>query len=142
MKALTLWQPWATLIAIGAKRFETRSWQTSHRGPLAIHAAKKRDWQRFAPPGAARAILDAGESRVYIGCVLAVVRLIECLPTDVLVDEIDEQEREFGDWSPGRWAWRVGVVHRFDPPIPARGAQGLWGWTPPAEEFPQIEQPS
>src|SRR6476620_4962366 len=40
MKALTLTQPWATLIASGAKRVETRSWGTSYRGPVAIHAAK------------------------------------------------------------------------------------------------------
>jgi hypothetical protein len=40
MKVLTLTQPWATLVAIGAKRIETRSWSTSYRGPLAIHAAK------------------------------------------------------------------------------------------------------
>jgi hypothetical protein len=40
MKALTLTQPWATLVAIGAKTIETRSWPTSYRGPLAIHAAK------------------------------------------------------------------------------------------------------
>ena len=39
MKSLTLTQPWATLVAIGAKRIETRSWSTSYRGPLAIHAA-------------------------------------------------------------------------------------------------------
>ena len=40
MKVLTLTQPWATLVAIGAKRIETRSWSTKYRGPLAIHAAK------------------------------------------------------------------------------------------------------
>jgi activating signal cointegrator 1 len=40
MKALTLTQPWATLVAIGAKRIETRSWETLYRGPLVIHAAK------------------------------------------------------------------------------------------------------
>lgn len=40
MKALSLTQPWASLIAIGAKRVETRSWSTNHRGPVAIHAAK------------------------------------------------------------------------------------------------------
>ena len=40
MKAITLTQPWATLVSLGLKRFETRSWQTSYRGPLAIHAAK------------------------------------------------------------------------------------------------------
>lgn len=39
MKALTLHQPWASLIAVGAKKIETRSWSTSYRGPLAIHAA-------------------------------------------------------------------------------------------------------
>jgi hypothetical protein len=42
MKALTLWQPWASLIALGAKTIETRSWSTKYRGPLAIHAAKRR----------------------------------------------------------------------------------------------------
>lgn len=40
MKAITILQPWASLIAIGAKRFETRSWPTSYRGPIAIHAGK------------------------------------------------------------------------------------------------------
>jgi activating signal cointegrator 1 len=40
MKVLTLTQPWATLVAIGAKTIETRSWPTKYRGPLAIHAAK------------------------------------------------------------------------------------------------------
>lgn len=40
MRAITLTQPWATLVAIGAKRIETRSWSTTYRGPLAIHAAK------------------------------------------------------------------------------------------------------
>lgn len=40
MKVLTLTQPWASLVAMGAKRIETRSWDTDHRGPLAIHAAK------------------------------------------------------------------------------------------------------
>lgn len=41
MKALTIWQPWASLIACGAKRYETRSWATKYRGPIAIHAAMK-----------------------------------------------------------------------------------------------------
>lgn len=41
MKALTLTQPWASLVAAGVKTIETRSWSTSYRGPLAIHAASK-----------------------------------------------------------------------------------------------------
>ncbi len=43
MKALTLQQPWATLIAEGHKRVENRTWQTAYRGPLAIHAGLKVD---------------------------------------------------------------------------------------------------
>jgi hypothetical protein len=41
MKALSVMQPWATLIALGAKHIETRSWATSHRGQLAIHASSR-----------------------------------------------------------------------------------------------------
>lgn len=41
MRAITIWQPWATLLACGAKKYETRSWKTDYRGPIAIHAAKK-----------------------------------------------------------------------------------------------------
>lgn len=39
MKAITIWQPWASLIACGVKQYETRSWPTKYRGPIAIHAA-------------------------------------------------------------------------------------------------------
>ncbi len=41
MKCISLHQPWASLVVLGAKKFETRSWPTSYRGPLLIHAAKK-----------------------------------------------------------------------------------------------------
>lgn len=42
MRIITLWQPWASLIALGFKKFETRSWRTRYRGKLAIHAAKRK----------------------------------------------------------------------------------------------------
>lgn len=41
VKALTVYQPWASLIALGEKEIETRSWPTNYRGPLAIHAGKR-----------------------------------------------------------------------------------------------------
>jgi hypothetical protein len=54
MKAISLWQPWATLLTCGAKRYETRSWKRTYRGPIAIHAALKKppeqeglDWEVF-----------------------------------------------------------------------------------------------
>ena len=42
MKFLTIRQPWASLIAVGAKTIETRPFSTTYRGPLAIHAGKAR----------------------------------------------------------------------------------------------------
>ena len=41
MKALTIWQPWASLLVSGQKKYETRSWATTYRGPIAIHAAMR-----------------------------------------------------------------------------------------------------
>lgn len=49
MKALTLHQPWASLVALGVKRIETRSWSTSYRGALAIHAGLKRPGMMYLP---------------------------------------------------------------------------------------------
>lgn len=50
MKALTLHQPWASLVALGVKTIETRSWGTSYRGPLAIHAGTTRPPMMDLPP--------------------------------------------------------------------------------------------
>jgi hypothetical protein len=41
IKCISLWQPWASLVAVGAKRIETRGWATAYRGRLGIHAAKR-----------------------------------------------------------------------------------------------------
>jgi len=54
LKALTLWQPWASLLAGGGKMFETRSWKTNYRGPVVIHAAKlsvRQVLKKCFPPG-------------------------------------------------------------------------------------------
>lgn len=46
MRCITIRQPWATLIALGEKEFETRSWRTAYRGELGIHAGMRID-KRF-----------------------------------------------------------------------------------------------
>jgi hypothetical protein len=40
MKCISLIQPWASLVLLGEKRYETRNWSTAYRGPLLIHASK------------------------------------------------------------------------------------------------------
>lgn len=127
MKALTLWQPWASLVAVGAKRIETRSWQTSYRGPLAIHAAK------FLPPMIpgrlvmkAMFALDLQLLRLPRGCVVATCDLVGAERIDVNTDY--GSNLALGDFTPGRYAWHLSNVRQLAVPIPARGKQGLWNW--------------
>ena len=92
MKAITLWQPWASLLACGAKQYETRSWATNYRGPIAIHAAITRKyyctagyqdimieaahdkrWQEYLMQCA-----DTEEHEIPFGAVIATAELVEC----------------------------------------------------------------
>ena len=137
MKLLSLWEPWATLMALGQKRIETRSWSTSYRGGLAIHASKgglsKTTLSDVLCEPMFRAALD-GEP-LSPGCIVAVVNLIDCLPMESRIclpgvfddyPKLDTpQEREFGDFGEGRWAWVTDRVYRLAKPIPFRGKQGL-----------------
>lgn len=137
MKLLSLWEPWATLMAIGAKRIETRSWSTSYRGWLAIHASKgglgKIELAHtLEEPEFAVALNGIALSP---GCIVAVARLEDCLPTSpkgclscVFEDYPDldnPQEREFGNYDEGRWGWVTTDLFRLSRPIPFRAAQGL-----------------
>lgn len=137
MKALTMTQPWATLVAIGAKRIETRSWYTPYRGPLAIHAAK--GWSRddtllcFEEPFST-ALLAAGiktPGDLPLGAVVATAYLYAVTLTQKVTFEYDA-ERPFGDFTPGRHAWWLRDVVALPEPIPARGSLGLWDWAGPA----------
>ena len=134
MKALTLHQPWATLIAIGAKTIETRSWPTNYRGPLAIHAAKAFpeyarerffDWQIREP------LYDFGYKKLAdmpLGCMVCFCTLTDVVRIAKGVETPQGAEWYFGDYSLGRYMWKLTNVHSFSEPIPARGAQGLWTW--------------
>lgn len=135
MKALSLTQPWASLVAIGAKHVETRSWQTPFRGPLAIHAAKvfppyARDFAEEILPYRSLFVHGLRARDLPLGAIVATCRLVGCVRTELMWD-ISEQEREFGDYSPGRWAWVLEDIVRLPEPIPARGALGLWYWPGP-----------
>lgn len=139
MKALSLWQPWATLIAIGAKRYETRSWATTYRGPLVICASKA--WTpecRYAIRDLwiQKALADAGSPELVRGVAVCIVDLAICYPTDgfMMVPETDP-ERHFGDFSPGRFAWKLENVRRLHP-FSVRGRQGLFDVQMPGE-FPK-----
>ncbi len=132
VKALSLWQPWASCIAEGLKQYETRDWSTSYRGLLAIHAARRpctTDLQYL--------VRDQAEqlpNPLPLGVVVCLARLVDVLPTAQVSAEpgfLDSLEYRLGDYTPGRYAWKLEVMQVYDPPIPASGSQGLWNWTPP-----------
>ena len=138
MKALTLTQPWATLVAIGAKRFETRDWSTGYRGPLLIHAAKnwKHEDRLLCHQSPFQECLrDAGiehTSQLPFGSVVATAMLVLVVSVDlkhfrqIFDDEAAEHEYAFGNYSSGRFAWRLERVQPLQTPIPCRGMLGLW----------------
>lgn len=131
IKVITLTQPWATLVAIGAKQFETRSWQTSYRGKLAIHAAKgwkREDIELCLEEPFKSALIKAGVSKIGDlprGAIIAVCDLTAIYPTDSKMPPA-EPERSFGDYSSGRFAWQLENVQRLTKIIPARGHLSLW----------------
>ena len=134
MKALTLWQPWASLFVLGEKRFETRSWQTDHQGWLAVHAASTSEHLHVvlssAPMQAALNDHGFDVDTIPLGAVLGIVWIEGCYPVADWRRKVSLTERAFGDWSPGRFVWQATGFVAFADPIPARGAQRLWDWQP------------
>lgn len=147
MKGLTLTQPWATLIAIGAKRIETRSWATDYRGPLAIHAAKG-----LGPIGGKRGLADQCRMPAFadalrraeyddgtpltLGAIVATVTLVNVrridlkLRAQVLAQTSTPNEIEFGDYETGRYAWFLEDVKPLTQPVECKGALSLWDVPP------------
>jgi activating signal cointegrator 1 len=114
MKALTVCQPYAELIARGEKRIENRTWPTSYRGPLFIHAGKSKAWldqeRRF--PGMA------------FGALVATAQLVACLRLDGAWP-IKWRHLQDDEHANGPWCWILDDVQRIEP-FEMRGAQGLW----------------
>ncbi|MGO9015141.1 MAG: ASCH domain-containing protein [Dissulfurispiraceae bacterium] len=133
MKTLSLYNPWAMLMALGLKTNETRSWATKYRGPLAIHASKKNVEASFPDEfveHVTEAIEAAGISvgdipRLPKGGIIGIVDLKDCI--EITEDnKPDYPERYFGDYTPGRFMWITDNARAFKKIIPMRGYQGLF----------------
>ena len=127
MKAVTLWQPFASYVVDGLKRYETRSWYCGHKGLLAIHAAKRPAVRGFDLP-------ELGYE-APLGAILGVAVMDACIPTVdwyEMRETLTDEERAVGDFSPGRYAWRFPEAFKLDEPIPYSGAQGIWTVEDPA----------
>lgn len=133
MPALTLWQPWACLIEIGAKPYETRAFPIPRRllgRRVAIHAAARPCFTCLD----GETLDDIGEAFgrcgwnhwLPRGCIVATAVLAESIPAEKVKAD------SFGDYTPGRWAWRLEDVRPIIPHIAAKGRQQIgWDWTIP-----------
>ena len=135
MMALTLHQPWASLIAAGSKTCETRNWAAARKywgDVIAIHAGRveDRDFRENDPD-----VLNIlGTDPTPKGAIVAIARLKDCVPTERSWP--GSLEDHFGDFSPGRFAWRFTDVQPISEPIPCRGHHKLW--TVPHEIVPVV----
>lgn len=156
MKALTIHQPYASLIADGRKPYETRHWAPPAvliGERVAIHAAKK--WDDELRETAIEFGYDPdGQPGMPLGAVVATARLVAAHQLTGAVVDSDEHgwwastcrtigndpmQRQmygtlciradrYGDFHGGRWAWAFDKVDRFEHAVPAHGAQGFWNW--------------
>lgn len=140
MKAISLWQPWASLMAIGAKTIETRHWPTHYRGLLAIHAAKRKVWHELESyihkPIFQKALWPVlpepwGNSTLInslpFGAIVGVVEVFDCQPTERLVHTaLPPEEIEFGNWGINRFGWLTRNARKCREPIFCYGRQGFW----------------
>jgi len=143
MKGLTLWQPWASLIALGVKPHETRGHRTHYRGPILIHASKRWTAALDRERVSFDYWLNALDPRcpqlpkpLPLGAVVAIAHLQDCYGTitdgmrDIRTRHLSKLDYLFGDWSIGRYAWRLTQVQALPEPIPWPGKQGLWNVPP------------
>lgn len=139
-----MWQPWATGLLVASqagsisrrirlKEFETRSWQTDWRGPLLIHASKKRDGEVRAALNDPEILNDLLACGIYpadlaFGAIIGMVRLDDCFPMREMKWP-GETEQRWGIWNDERFAWRCTKPVLFKKPIDYVGKQNFF-WVP------------
>jgi hypothetical protein len=127
MRALSIAQPYAHLIATGLKRVENRTWMTGYRGLIYIHAGKTHDWLCLDSSGVdERYKLDV--KGMAFGAVIATARLIDCVHIDRVGQGIVEDKYPWlaeHEHTEGPWCWIIGGVNPIGP-WPWRGQQGLF----------------
>jgi hypothetical protein len=114
MRLLTIHQPWAWLVVSGHKRYENRTWSTSYRGPLLIHAGQSRDSLRTAKKLCESLGIALPDSLAY-GAVLGKVDMVDCKTADNIDDP----------FASGPFCFLLANPVMFERPIPWRGSLGL-----------------
>lgn len=129
MKVLSLTEPFATLIKEKNKLIETRSWKTSYRGELYIHASKtkisKKDLNN-------KELMKWIENKpMNYGYIICKCKLVDCLyMTKDFISQIKQNKKEYicGEYEVGRYAWILEDIKPLETPIEAKGKLGIWNY--------------
>lgn len=131
MKVISLLQPWASLVVMGLKKIETRSWSTPHRGELLIHASLGKSGALLANENPFKKYIPHFDTLPF-GAIIGKVILEDVLPverlflSDAIINQLTLEERAFGDYSRGRYAWMMSEPEEFHHTIPIKGSLRLW----------------
>ena len=126
MKALTIRQPWATLIMQGVKRYEFRSWKTNFRGEVLIHAGKGIDKEAVER---LKKYLPEGE--LPLGKILGKVNITDCVPmSEEFANMLSKENNDiYTTHSFSRnYGFKLEDVEVFDTPIDAKGQLVFWNY--------------
>ena len=127
MKVLSLTEPYATLIKNGIKTIETRSWKTSYRGKLYIHASSTKIPKEYKENKKIMSLVDLNE--LNYGNIICSCELVDCIEmTEEFIEEIKKNKNEYitGIYAIGRYAWILKNIQVLDKPIKAKGHLGIW----------------
>lgn len=129
MKVLSLTEPYATLIRLGKKKIETRSFKTNYRGELYIHASSTKipkEWKNN------KELMNlVKDSVLNFGYIILKCKLVDCVYMDEeFLDKIKKDKLEYlvGDYKIGRYAWILDDIEVLDRPIFAKGKLGIWNY--------------
>ena len=149
MKAITVWQPWATLIAAGVKPYEFRAWRAPKNiigQRIAIHAGARKvrveeledlltrlrgdPWSTGIKPPAHKLLEKwiADSSLLPLSSVLCTAILGEPVNAADIAHEFGGTVNDSDRGEHCNWAWPMRDVQRLEPYVPAKGAQGFWDW--------------
>ncbi len=129
MKVLSLTEPYATLIKNGIKTIETRSWKTTYRGRLYIHASSTKIPKAYRENQALMSLVNNKE--LSYGNIICSCDLVDCIEmTDEFIDDIRKNNNEYvtGIYAKGRYAWILKNIEILDNPIKAKGHLGIWNY--------------
>lgn len=132
MRALTIKNPWAGLIALGIKDIENRTWPTQYRGKIYIHTSKVPDRRAALTKNQELEVLAAHRKKTFSlefpdSQIIGEVEIVDCIRNSKSV------------WAePGAWHWVLARPILYDKPAPCKGALSFW--TPTIEVLNFINQ--